>query len=339
MDNDSNKIVKDSLMGLIELGPKEGFERPSVPRGDNIFPPKQPVDLVDDISMISVIDEIISSTKNKEVYSWCCLILNRLLKNTKYCDISFFLIDKIKQETELWKLKKLVSPIAVWNPCTNKVSELVYLLEHKNNEIRHGIINALKDCTDPNIEEPLLGVLNNSKNAHEIYFTLLSLRNVATKKSLDSLYPLLTHKKQDVKMSSLSVISKILKSEGSDFFINLLSNKTFRDKDIVTLYIRNYCKEKGVSPICNRIKSILSRKRGRPLIFRRDDRSEATELILNTEFLSKYYDSHPEVERTFQLIEKKWDNVFDSEKEEIENIIVDSRVKSKSHNKLLHRTS
>ena len=136
---------------------------------------------------------------------------------------------------------------------------------------------------------------------------------------------LLYHKKQDIKISSLSAIANVLQEDGSNFYLNLLNNKNYREKDVVTIYIRRYCKSDGVPTICDRIKKILSRKRGRLVVFRREDRTESTELVQNIEFLSKYYPKFPVIEETYKFIEKKWDHIHDSEKKDIRDVIDYSR--------------
>lgn len=323
--NNPNELIRHSLKGLDLLKPTDTFEQPKYLVNNNLLTQKHPVDLVDDKDLISCIDQVIDSIKNRDAHHWCCLILNRLLKNTKFSEIGEYLVDKIKKEKEIWKIKNLTSALAVTGGYTERVSELVYLLEHKNRDIRHNTITILKFSRSPVIEEPIISILTKSKNAHEILFCLWTLQGVVTSKSLDILRELLYHKKQDIKISSLSAIAKVMQEEGCDFYLSLLNDNNYREKDIVTIYIRAYCGYNGVPAICDRIKSTLSRKRGRPLIFRRSDNSEATELILNVEFIGGYYSQFKAIEETYKIVERKWDKVHESEKDDIRHAIVNAR--------------
>lgn len=322
-----NEIIRASLDGLENLKPADIFKEPKYLENNSLLPQKQPVDLINDNDLISPIDQIIDKIKNRDAYHWCCLVIIRLLQNTKCSETGEYLVDKIKAENEIWKIKDLTSALsATCGGYTERISELIYLLEHPNKTIRGNMISTLKFSRSPLLEDPLISIISNSKDAYEILFSLWTLQGVVTKKSIEILRELLYHIKQDIKISSLSAIAKVLKEEGCELYLNLLTDKNYRDKDIVTCYIRAHCLHNGVPAICERIKTVLSRKRGRPLIFRRPDRTETTELVLNIEFLTDYYSRFNLIENTYKLIEKKWDKIHEIERDDIQNAITNSRL-------------
>ena len=324
--NGPNEIIRSSLDGLENLKQADVFEKPKYIKNNTLLPQKQPVDLINDKDLMLPIENLIDSIKNKDAYHWCCLIINRLLQNTQNPEIGEFLVDKIKTENEIWKLKNLTSSLSATGGYTDRISELIYLLEHSNKDIRNNIIGVLKFSNSPLIEDPIISILSKSKDSYEILFSLWALQSVVSDKSLDVLHKLLYHKKQDIKISSLSAIAKTMKVDGCGLFLDLLNDKNYRDKDIVTVHIRTHCGSNGVPAICDRIKKTLSSKRGQPSIFRRIDRTETTELALNVEYLSVYYSQFESIEKIYKLIEKKWDKIHELEKDDIKDAIYNSRL-------------
>jgi hypothetical protein len=328
MDQTTNEIAAFCLEGLNEIKKSDSFEYKSFyPNGEGIVVQKESQGLIDDIALFAKITPILEATENKEVYSWAKLILYRLLRNTKSSEIEEYIIGKVKVEKELWKLKGLTDILSYVGGYAKNTADLAYLLDHPNKGIRMNVIQALGFSQSPSVEEPLLSVLSSSNDYDELLFSLWSIQGVVTKKSLEALNELLHHKKQGIKIASLAAIAKVLQEDGSDFYLNLLYDKNFREKDAAAAFIRKYCKAEGVTAICDRVKRMLSRKRGRPVVSRREDRTESTEFVQNIEFLSRYYSEFPLIEETYKVVEKKWDNIHDSEKEVIQNAIDSSRLK------------
>ena len=326
MSKTTNELAVFCLEGLNEIQKSDSFDfRNFYPNGEGVAVQEESQGRIDDLALFPEIVSILETTKNKKVYWWVKLILYRLLRNTKNSKIGEYLIEAIKAEKELWKIKYLTGTLSDTGGYTENIADLTYLLEHPSKDVRLNVIQALKFSSSPAIEEPLLSVLDSSNNYYEVLFSLWSIQGVVTNKSLETLNRLLYHKKQDIKISSLSAIASVLQEEGSDFYLNLLNDRNYREKDTVAIYICRYCRAAGVPAICDRVKSILSGKRGRPTVSRREDGTESTYLVRNIEFLSKYYSEFSIIEKVYKVIEMKWDNIHDSERVDIRNAIDSSR--------------
>ncbi|MBL4911190.1 MAG: hypothetical protein JKX78_14400 [Alteromonadaceae bacterium] len=324
IDIGPNDLIKNCLDGLKNIKINDDFEEPKYLQGDKVLPREQPIDLVDSKELFYIAIKRLDDINNKRAYWWCCLVLNRLLRNLEDPEIGEYLIDKIKSENEPWKIINLTSPLSIAGGYTERVVELLYLLEHKNSDIRGNVVEILKFTNSPKIEDPLLNLIAKSNNAYEILFSLLSLYNVATEKSLEQLYKLLYHKKQEIKVLSLSTISRIRKKDGHQFYLNLLADKNYRNNDVVINIIREYSGSAGVSAVCDRVSKMLRRKRGRTSAWK-EDGVEGTELVHNVVFLGKYYSQFSIIEKTYKNIEKKWDNVQNHESDAILKTIKVSR--------------
>ena len=327
MNKTTNELAAFCLEGLNDIKKPDSFDFQSFyPNGEGVAVQEESQGRIDDLALFPEIVSVLETTKNKRVYWWVKLILYRLLRNTKNSKIGEYIIEAVKAEKELWKIKYLTGTLSNTGGYTEKITDLAYLLDHPSKDVRLNVIQALQFSNSPSIEEPLLSILDSSNNYYEVLFSLWSIQGVVTNKSLEILNRLLYHKKQDIKISSLSAIANVLQEGGSDFYLNLLNDKNYREKDTVAFYICRYCKVAGVPAICDRVKSILSRKRGRPIVSRREDGTESTDLVQNIEFLSKYYSEFPIIEKAYKVIEKKWDNIHDSEREDIRNAIDSSRL-------------
>lgn len=327
MHKTTNELAAFCLERLNEIKKSDSFNFESFyPNGEGVTVQQESQGKIDDMTLFSKIIPILETTKNKEVYWWAKLILYRLLRNTKSSQIGEYIIETVKAEKELWKIKHLTSTLEDTGGYTEDIVDLIYLLEHPSRDVRLNVIQALKFSNSPSIEEPLLSILSSSNNYYEVFFSLWSIQGVVTNKSLEILKPLLYHKKQDIKTLSLSAIANILQEEGSDFYLKLLNDKNYREKDTVAFYICRYCKADGVPAICDRVKTIVSRKRGRPIVSRREDGTESTDFVQNIEFLSRYYSEFPIVEKAYKVVEKKWDNIHESEREDIRNAIDSTRL-------------
>jgi len=328
MNKTTNELALFCLEGLSEINMRDSFDyKTFYPNGEGIIVQKESQGKIDDISLFSKIASLLESTHNKKIHWWVKLILYRLLRNTKSQEIGEYIIDSIEKETETWKIKHYTDILSDNGGYSEKITNLLYLLKHDNKDIKLNTIEALRHCRSAAIEEPLIEILNTSKKYYELLFTLWSIRNVTTKKSLPILKKLLYHKKQDIKFCSLVAIANALKEKGCDFYLELFKDKNYRDKGAVTHWIREYCSEKGVSTICDRIKTILRRKRGHIRYYRMEDGPEKTELVFNIQYLCKYYSEHPDIEKIFKLVEKRWENVFKVEKEDIKQAIGTARIK------------
>jgi hypothetical protein len=329
MNKTINELALFCLEGLSEIEKRDSFDYQTFyPNGEGILVQKESQGKIDDISLFPKIASLLGSTQNKEVHWWLKLILYRLLRNTKNREIGEYVIGLIEKETEFWKIKHYTDVLADNGGYSEKITNLLYLLEQANKDIRLNTIRALEDCKSASKENPLINILRTSKDYYELLYALWSIRNVATRNSLPILKKLLYHKKQDIKLCSLGAISNALKEEGCDFYIELFNDKNYRDKGAVASCIREYCNEKGVSTICGRIKTILSRKRGNIQYFRMEDGTEKTELVFNVQYLREYYSDYPNIENIFKLVKKKWEKIFEVEKEDIRQAIETINIKS-----------
>lgn len=324
-DANTNDYVRICLKGLGSIKKQELFDwKTHCPGGEGDLIKEEAVGKIDDVTLLPELIGLLKSTQNRSVHHWVVFILYRLFRNTRSSEVANSIIEHIKEQTDAWKINSLVGAIAdnalVGNFADStcpieRLGELVCLLNDSRRDVRHNTLRAFADSSSTIPEDPLIYVLETSKDQWELLYATRALRKVGTIKSLEVLKRLLYHKKQDIKLTSLAAIANILKEEGSDFYIQFLEDSKYREKWAIICWIHEYCGDEAVPVVVKRIKTILKTKRSNRSIFiRQEDRRLKSELILAIEYIDRHKTVRREVFDAYDYIIKRWEYVLEEER-------------------------
>lgn len=133
--------------------------------------------------------------------------------------------------------------------------------EHKRvfREIRE---KSLRDAgVDPASEASLLGAIQATGDFYRLKDIVITLYDVGTRESLESLEKLLSYPKEDIKICAFHAIVTIMGADGQDKYVEKLTDPKFRDKFGAMLAIRQYCDDRAIEAVTKRLKAILAKER------------------------------------------------------------------------------
>lgn len=162
---------------------------------------------------------------------------------------------------------------------------------------------------NPDDEDELLGIVESSKDDFLVWNTTTMLQIAGTGKSVNALKKCMLFPRTDVKSSSFTALSNILKETGQDFYSETLNNPKFPEKFTAILAIREYCDDRAAESVFARLKKILSRKRSR--VYYSGDMSELLACLVyfskyNTELTTKAFQIVKEKSEQLDQKERSW---------------------------------
>jgi hypothetical protein len=141
------------------------------------------------------------------------------------------------------------------------------LAQNKMDEKHERIFRELREKKlreagiDPACENSLLNAIPATKDFYLLKDIVGTLYVIGTKTSLPALEELLHYPKEDVKISAFSTIVRIMGADGQDTYLEKLTDPKFRDKFGAILAIRQYCDDRAIEAVTNRLKTIIARER------------------------------------------------------------------------------
>ena len=268
-----------------------------------------------EISFIPQLIEFIDNEKDKKKRDHAYFILGQIAKNTNDITATKYLISRIDKEDDKYVISSLLDSICyLHKPKNTDIQPIINAIDNKNWQIKHSAIQALQQTNNQSVEDRLIKILENSaSDEYDLMYVNWTLANVGTKKSIPFLTKLLSHKKQDVSFSALRAIVEVADELCLPLFLEQLDKG--KNKLVALEGVLKFGKENVIPNIIKRMKELVAKQRARQVIVSKDNK---TELIVGMEFLQKYSD-RVEVKKIFEfLLTKKYDLLWEQEKEWLE---------------------
>jgi len=312
-----NEYLKDLLARMLDVSDKK-----TQPDGSKTISWKacRESEKLTNKDFIPQLIEIIDKEKDKEKRNKAYFILGKIAKNTNDLTATKYLIGRINKEKDKNVLSTLLHRISdLYKPKDMNIQPIINAINHNDSQVKSSAILALEHTDNPLAEDTLIDLLENPESTDsDLVFANAALANIGTKKSISILTKLVTHKKIDVAGSALNTIIKISDETCLPLCLEQLENGN--NKSIALEGVVKYGNENVIPHIINRIKELVDRKRKRGTLLV-VERKLMPELVVGLEFLKKYAEKG-EVESLFGFIlTKKYDLLFDDEKEWLNNNI------------------
>lgn len=156
-------------------------------------------------AMASVVNE-----KDKKKRGALYFLIAKVALNVRRSDVSEFLIQQIKRETDKYVLGALLDRIAeLPKP---EATDLEPILEHLCDQrwlVRHSAIQALRHTVSPDAELALVELLERSTDPYDITYANATLNQIGSLTSIPAIELHVNSRKRDVKLSAQLAIQAI----------------------------------------------------------------------------------------------------------------------------------
>ena len=273
---------------------------------------------------IPVLYLYIEKEEDKEKRRAAYYIIAQLSKNTNDPEVIRFLIDRLKLELDAdmqtavqQDLERGLSIPGYINlePLFNNTLSI-------NNNVRRSALLALRQSSNPAVEDWALSLLKRTVNEYDVYYLTLLLSKVGTRKSLTALRRLLEYHRQDVKSLAFATIADIEKEKESLFYTRCLLRGQLKFEAMEAIY--KYADENAIQAVTTRITELLSKRRSDTKMTIETVRNGFTDLMLGMEFLFRFRTAKADVKKTFSWIkDKKSDYLLPEEQEWVRRHMVE----------------
>jgi hypothetical protein len=169
-----------------------------------------------EVKYIEQLIEFIEKEKNKKKRNKAYFMLYKIAKNIDNLKATKFLIYRIGKETDKYILMSMLDGIAELNKSEETdLSNIIKSTENEKWQIRHSAIGALKNTNNKNAENQILKILQNTEDKYNITYSISSLYNIGTEKSIPILEKYLTSRTRDIKSGAENAINEIRKRKKS----------------------------------------------------------------------------------------------------------------------------
>jgi HEAT repeat protein len=217
----------------------------------------------------------------------------------------------LEYETDKYVLSSLLDDINNINISSDYEPIIKYLSDGRW-LVRHSAIMALHNCRDHEVEVRILDVLENAKDEYDISYCIDTLSQIGTKKSIPYLMKFLNHSKGEIRGITIGALEALGGNSFESVFINGLKDRYSFAKFVSMRALSRHGTENALKAVCERVKKIVMGRRSMEILPKSD-------LVFGLKFLNKYRESDKKVQELFYLIKfKKWDNLFESEKRQLQ---------------------
>ena len=133
-----------------------------------------------------------------------------------------------------------------------------------------------------------------SKKKYDVYYSLLALQHCGTKKAIPFLKDTVFHTVADIRAISIITIGIIGREDCTNYYVDLLNNSKYKDKDYVLWVIRDFADERAVEAVVQFIekikKSITPGQLGNDIV------------VHATLYLNKYIIKYPNIKETLNFL-------------------------------------
>jgi hypothetical protein len=278
------------------------------------------------IETIPVLKEMLMSQKDKDRRGEIYTLINHLADKYNKPDLIHFLIERLNHEKVKSFIGLKLSGISWSKQSLTEHSDIILdFAQNKNNHIRHSAILVLAGYSAnlKEIEDFLIGILNNSSDEYDIYYSNITLQKIGTKRSIESLQKVVReNKKVDVLITGIYALGLIDGKSQVDFFLEMMQEK--KDsfvKSALTEFISRHSDNRAIDTLIVRVKKILSRKRNINMHYGQD---QYPEIVHALKYLTKFESEDSRISKLKTwILEKKMDYL-----DETEAIWVNKNIKS-----------
>ena len=164
---------------------------------------------------------------------------------------------------------------------------------------RERLENRGIDLNDPS---QILPLLNPESDPRDLVAALTLIRAHEFPQALEAAKNLVFHRISQVRSGGLATVARILKEDGSEYYAEVMGHPHFREKSAAVMAIRKYGNEICVPQMVNRLRQMISTRRGRPYLTNTGE----SDLTFCIDFLRRFADRH-DVQRVFRRLVDKWD--------------------------------
>lgn len=272
---------------------------------------------------VPILYQYIATEPDKERRRAAGFIIIQLSRNTNDPEVIRFMLDRLRVEQEPDMITAIQQDLER-GPQIPGYMNLEPLLNNTlslNNNVRRSALFALRGTNNPQVEEWALNLLKRTVNEYDIYYLVLLLHKVATKKSLPALKRLLEHPRQDVKGLAFATIADIEKEKEALFYARCLLRGQLKSEAMEAIY--KYADESAIQAVITRITEMLSKRRSSGRLSLETFKNGFTDLMLGMEFLFRFRTVKSEVKKTFSWItEKRAEYLLPEEREWIQRNLV-----------------
>ena len=154
--------------------------------------------------------EFIEKEKNKKKRDKAYFVLYKIAKNIDNQKATKFLIYRIEKEIDKYILMSMLDGIAELNKSDETdLTNIIKATENEKWQIRHSAIRALKNTNNLNAENQILKIMQNTEDKFNIIYSISSMYNIGTKKSIPILEKYLASRTRDIKSGAENAINEI----------------------------------------------------------------------------------------------------------------------------------
>lgn len=281
---------------------------------------------LNDVACIADLKAYIENEQDNKHRKCAYFILTKIVKNTHDENALQFLIHQLKIEKNNNSLITLLSALVEVNkPSHIDLQPIFELIHHHQGEyesyleddehVKSHAIYALKHSQNRKVEPLILNIMQalESSDDFRLWYCFQVLQTVGTTLSLSVMERFIHHKNTEYASLAFWFLAMYGNEKQLPIFEKHIQESKY--KDLALLGLVNHGNDTHIELIISRVKNMLSRKRKYETMMIIDD-VEKSELVVALEFLQKYANQNTEIIKFFEWIKmKKWDKLFDDEKE------------------------
>jgi HEAT repeat protein len=254
-----------------------------------------------------------NKAKDKDVRRRVYHMLEKLAINTENNEIFEYFADRLAEESDkdiLGDCLLLYLDRSTYIPSLYKI---LRLMEDNRWQVRDMVIKMLGNYPKQDVEDILMRKLSEAKDQYEISYLLSSLRKIHSTKVLEVIEKFLEHEKGNVRASAITTVNVLEGKQCLSTYMKALRDRS-RDVKLNALSaILDHGDESVIGALIERLQTILKTKRKVE-----PGTISDSEVVKIVTFLLRYKD-RKEVAALFDWIQqKKWDFLFEQEREWIQ---------------------
>ncbi|MEF3354905.1 HEAT repeat domain-containing protein [Paenibacillus sp. GYB006] len=266
---------------------------------------------LDNIALIPILSNLLLKAKKESEKQDIYYALGHLGVNTSDPRVVDILLKRLAVEKSKYTLECILSQIAQQKDVPD-CTPILQFIDDPRWLVRHSAFQALSKCKCSAAEEALIQVITTSQDEYDLFYAIGSLCDLRATSSVPYLLPLLKHPKGEVRCSALSALDQLGDSTFLPVFIEALKDRSPAVKSFALLAIQNHGDETAIDSVYQRVKTMLKRMRS----------IKSDELVPAFEFLNRYREKYNHIQELFEwIISKKWDYLFDEEKDKVKKIV------------------
>lgn len=299
-----NEMAGDGLVYIEEKGY-------STSEGAPAWNATRKAEKLDHIALIPILCNLLEKAKKETLKQDIYFVLGNIGVNTGDPRVVHILLKRLEAEKNKYTLDSILSQLAKQKEVSN-CAPILQFIDDPRWLVRHSAFQALSKCKCSAAEEALIQVITTSQDEYDLFYAIGSLCDLGATRSVPYLLPLMKHPKGEVRRSALSALDQLGDSTFLPLFIEAMKDRSPAVKYYALLAIQNHGDETAIDSVYQRVKTMLKRMRS----------IESNELVPAFEFLNRYREKYNHIQELFEwIISKKWDYLFDEEKDMVKKIV------------------